>query len=75
MFIGQGPTAGTAPGPEGRFMFKGIGAERGMIGDGLNGTAEADSFLLGKSLASLKFVIIGLSSKCSSPCNGDACSI
>lgn len=52
MFIGQGPTGGSVPGGEGRLMFIGNGATRAMAGEGLNGAADADSFLDNSRLAS-----------------------
>uniref|UniRef100_A0A7C8Z0P7 Uncharacterized protein n=1 Tax=Opuntia streptacantha TaxID=393608 RepID=A0A7C8Z0P7_OPUST len=50
-------------------MLRDMGAAQTMSGEGLNGAADADNFLLGKSCASLEFVTIGLSSKCSSACD------
>ena len=50
-FIGQGPTPGTAPGG-GRPTLTAIGL-RIAGGDGLNGGAAADSFLLDISLISI----------------------
>jgi hypothetical protein len=47
MFTGQGATAGTAPGAEGRGMLMATCGARPMDVDGLKGAAEADNFLFG----------------------------
>jgi hypothetical protein len=67
MFTGQGATAGTPPGAEGRGMLMATGGEHPMDVDGLNGAAEADNFLFGNPRESPELKINGLSFKSSTP--------